>query len=33
MRENYPNDLKKILEVFPLSEQILFEYDYKMSKI
>ncbi|EYA20515.1 phosphoadenosine phosphosulfate reductase family protein [Bacteroides fragilis str. 1007-1-F  len=27
MRENYPNDLKKILKAFPMSERILFEYD------
>ena len=29
LRENYPNDLKKILEAYPLSEKILFDYDQK----
>jgi sulfate adenylyltransferase subunit 2 len=29
MRENYPQDLKKVLQVFPASEKILFEYDIK----
>lgn len=29
LRENYPNDLQKVLDVFPLSGKILFEYDYK----
>lgn len=27
LRENYPQDLKKILRVFPMSERILFEHD------
>lgn len=27
LRENYPNDLRKIIKVFPMSERILFEYD------
>jgi sulfate adenylyltransferase subunit 2 len=27
MRENYPQDLEKVLKVFPLSERILFEHD------
>lgn len=27
LRKNYPNDLQKILSVYPLSEKILFEYD------
>lgn len=27
LRENYPQDLKKILKAFPMSERILFEYD------
>lgn len=29
LRKYYPNDLKKILSVFPLSEKILFDYDNK----
>lgn len=29
MRENYPQDLLKIYEVFPLSRRILWEYDQK----
>jgi sulfate adenylyltransferase subunit 2 len=29
MRENYPQDLKKVLQVFPASEKILFEYDIR----
>nr|WP_320058796.1 phosphoadenosine phosphosulfate reductase family protein [uncultured Bacteroides sp.] len=29
LRKYYPNDLKKILKEFPLSEQILFRYDNK----
>lgn len=28
LRKNYPNDLEQIFKVFPLSQQILFEYDY-----
>jgi len=31
LREHYPNDLKKILKEFPLSERILYEYDNKIS--
>lgn len=27
LRENYPQDLKKIIQAFPMSERILFEYD------
>lgn len=27
LRKHYPNDLQKILSVYPLSEKILFEYD------
>lgn len=27
LRENYPQDLKKIIKAFPMSERILFEYD------
>jgi sulfate adenylyltransferase subunit 2 len=29
MRENYPQDLQKVLSVFPASEKILFEHDRK----
>lgn len=29
MRKNFPNDLKKIYKVFPMSERILWEYDQK----
>lgn len=29
LRENYPDDLRKIFKVFPMSERILFEYDKK----
>jgi len=29
LRANYPQDLKRILKVFPMSEKILFDYDYK----
>lgn len=31
MRENYPQDLEKVYEAFPLSRRILYEYDYKNS--
>lgn len=31
-RENYPQDLEKIYNVFPLSRRILAEYDYKKEK-
>ena len=31
MRENYPQDLEKIYEVFPFSRRILYEHDYKNS--
>lgn len=27
LRRNYPQDLKKIIKAFPMSERILFEYD------
>lgn len=30
LRDNYPQDLEKIYEVFPLSRRILYEYDYKL---
>lgn len=29
LREHHPDDLKRIFEVFPLSQQILFEHDYR----
>lgn len=29
LRDRFPDDLKKVLEVFPYAEKILFEYDYK----
>lgn len=32
LRENYPQDLKRIYRVFPMSERILFEYDNKKLK-
>lgn len=30
LRDNYPQDLEKIYDVFPLSRRILYEYDYKL---
>lgn len=30
LRDNYPQDLEKIYEMFPLSRRILYEYDYKL---
>jgi sulfate adenylyltransferase subunit 2 len=30
LRQHYPNDLQKILEVFPLAGKILYEYDYRI---
>lgn len=32
LRNNYPNDLRKITNEFPLVERILFEYDYERNK-
>jgi len=32
MRENFPNDLRKIYKTFPMSERILFEYDNKQKQ-
>lgn len=29
LRENHPGDLNKILKIFPLSQTILFEHDYR----
>lgn len=31
LRNNYPGDLQKLLDVFPFAGQILFEYDYKQN--
>lgn len=28
LRENYPQDLQKVYDSFPLSERLIFEYDY-----
>lgn len=28
LRKNYPNDLKKVIAIFPMAQQVLFEYDY-----
>ncbi len=30
LRENYPQDLQKILKVFPMSEKILYDYDRRV---
>lgn len=32
LRENYPDDLKKVFRHFPLVERILFEYDYESTQ-
>jgi 3'-phosphoadenosine 5'-phosphosulfate sulfotransferase (PAPS reductase)/FAD synthetase len=32
LQKNYPDDLQKIFRQFPLSEQLLFEHDYKQLK-
>ena len=32
LRENYPQDLKKIIKAFPMSEKILFDYDREQEK-
>lgn len=32
LRNNFPNDLKKILSEYPLAERKLFEYDYERAK-
>lgn len=32
LRENYPDDLAKVIAAFPLSERILFEYDYEKNQ-
>lgn len=31
LRENYPQDLERIYQVFPMSRRILFEYDNKQN--
>lgn len=33
LRENFPNDLEKIYQTFPLSRRILFEYDNKQKEL
>lgn len=32
LRENYPNDLAKVVSAFPGAERILFEHDYKQGQ-
>lgn len=32
LRNNYPNDLKKVINEFPLVERKLYEYDYETAK-
>lgn len=32
LRKNYPNDLKKVINEFPLVERKLYEYDYETAK-
>lgn len=32
LEKNYPNDLKRIYEVFPLCERVLWEYHYQRNK-
>ena len=29
LKENYPSDLQKVIDVFPMTKQILFEHEYK----
>lgn len=31
LRENFPNDLQKVISEYPLTERILFEYDYEQN--
>lgn len=31
LRENFPNDLRKVISEYPLTERILFEYDYEQN--
>lgn len=33
LREHFPNDLKKILKAFPMSEKLLYDYDNKNNTI
>lgn len=33
LRENYPQDLRKIINAFPMSERILFEYDNGIKQV
>lgn len=32
LRNHYPNDLKKVIDEFPLVERKLYEYDYETAK-
>lgn len=32
MRNKYPHDFKRILEEFPYSEKLIFDYEYKHRK-
>lgn len=32
LRDKYPNDLKKVIDTFPLVERKIFEYDYERTK-
>lgn len=32
LRSNYPDDLQKVLQQYPLAERFLFEYDYKANQ-
>ena len=32
LRDNYPQDLERIYQTFPMSRRILFEYDNKQNK-
>lgn len=32
LRGRYPEDLKKVMDSFPLAERVLFEYDYKQNQ-
>jgi sulfate adenylyltransferase subunit 2 len=32
LRNNYPDDLKKVLSVFPYCDRLLYEYDYKQNQ-
>ena len=32
LRQNYPDDLEKILKAYPLSQKLLFDYDRKLEE-